>query len=352
MIGKLLDFLQKRGNNMEGWRGKHGVYLIAEIGGNHEGDFEYAQRLAELACASGVDAVKFQIYTSDELVNRVEDPDRYAHFKQFELTPEQYISIAKQCQRYGAAFTASVWDMSALEWIDPYLEFYKIGSGDLTAYPILRKIASLSKPIVLSTGLSTLDEVRATVQYIQSIDVRYKKKEYLALLQCTSMYPIPDEDANLKILDLFRKEFQLTIGYSDHTIGSSAAEIAVAIGAEIIEMHFTDTREGKSFRDHQVSFTCDEIKVLIEEIKKIKTLQGDCIKKPMNSEIDAGHVTSFRRAVYPGRDMKKGTILKEDDLTALRPNQGIDARKYDNVLGKKLKRDIKKYEKIQWIDVE
>jgi len=285
-------------------------------------------------------------------VSKKEDPVQNAHFKRFELTSDQYISLAKQCQENGVTFTASVWDMRALEWIDPYIKYYKIGSGDLTAYPILRNIASLSKPIILSTGLATLEEVRAAVEYIQSIDSRYKNKEYLALLQCTSMYPIPDEDANLKILDLFRKEFQLTIGYSDHTIGSSAAEIAVAIGAEIIEMHFTDTREGKFFRDHQVSFTCDEIKVFIEKIKKIKRLQGDYIKKPTNSEVKSGHVASFRRAVYPVRDIKQGTILKENDLTALRPNQGVDAREYDNLIGKRLKRDIKKYRRIQWIDIE
>lgn len=337
---------------MKGWQGKHGVYLIAEIGANHEGDFEYAQRLTELACASGVDAVKYQIYSSDALVSRIEDPDSNAHFKRLELTAEQYISLAKQCQQYGSTFAASVWDMSALEWINPYMDFYKIGSGDLTAYPMLRKIVSLGKPLILSAGLATLNEIMATVQYIQSMDDRYKDKKYLALLQCTSVYPVPDEDANLKALDLYRQEFQLTIGYSDHTIGSNAVEIAVAMGAEIIELHFTDTREGKAFRDHQVSFTCDEIKILIKKIRKIKDLQGDCIKKPMDSEINAGYVTSFRRAVYPVRDLKKGIILREDDLIVLRPNQGIDARDYNKVIGRKLKRDIRKHEKIEWIDIE
>ena len=143
------------------FKSKNGVYLIAEIGGNHEGDFEYAKRLTDLACQSGVDAVKFQIYTGNALVSKIEDPDRNIHFKRFELTPEQYICLAKQCQENGVTFTASVWDMRAFEWIDPYIKFYKIGSGDLTAYPILKNIASLSKPIILSTGLATLEEVRA-----------------------------------------------------------------------------------------------------------------------------------------------------------------------------------------------
>ena len=337
---------------MSCWQGKYGPYLIAEIGGNHEGKFEYAQRLTDLACKSGVDAVKFQIYTGDTLVSRVEEPERNAHFKRFELKPDEYILLARQCRKNGVEFTASVWDMNALEWIDPYMNFYKIGSGDLTAYPILKRIASIGKPIILSTGLSILDEVRATVDYIQSIDNRYTNKNFLALLQCTSMYPIPDEDANLKVMDMFRKEFQLTVGYSDHTVGADAVEIAVAMGAEIIEMHFTDTREGQSFRDHQVSFTCEEIKLLIDKIRKIKTLQGNMTKGPTTSEIEADHIPSFRRAVYPIKDLKAGTILTEEVLTSLRPNRGIDAREYERLVGKIVKRDLVAFQKMEMSDID
>jgi N,N'-diacetyllegionaminate synthase len=337
---------------MNYWQGKYGSYLIAEIGGNHEGNFEYAQRLTDLACKSGVDAVKFQIYTGDTLVSCVEEPARNAHFKRFELKPDEYILLAKQCRENGVEFTASVWDMNAFEWIDPYMNFYKIGSGDLTAYPIVKRIVSIGKPIILSTGLSALDEVRATVDYIQSIDNRYTNKNFLALLQCTSMYPISDEDANLKIMDMFRKEFQLTVGYSDHTVGTDAVEIAVAMGAEIIEMHFTDTREGQSFRDHQVSFTCEEIKLLIDKIRKIKTLQGSMVKEPTKSEIEAEHVNSFRRAVYPVKDLKAGTILTEQDVRVLRPNHGIDSRNYEKLLYKTLKKDLKAYQKMTWSDID
>ena len=337
---------------MNCWQGKYGPYLIAEIGGNHEGKFEYAQRLTDLACKSGVDAVKFQIYTGDTLVSRVEEPERNAHFKRFELKPDEYILLARQCRENGVEFTASVWDMNALEWIDPYMNFYKIGSGDLTAYPILKRIVSIGKPIILSTGLSTLDEVRATVDYIQSIDNRYKNKNFLALLQCTSMYPIPDEDANLKVMDMFRKEFQVTVGYSDHTVGADAVEIAVAMGAEIIEMHFTDTREGQSFRDHQVSFTCEEIKLLIDKIRKIKTLQGSMTKEPTTSEIEADHIHSFRRAVYPVKDLPAGKILTEDVITVLRPNRGIDAQDYAKLIGKRLKKDIVELHPFSWDDME
>jgi N-acetylneuraminate synthase/N,N'-diacetyllegionaminate synthase len=241
--------------------------------------------------------------------------------------------------------------MNALEWIDPYMTYYKIGSGDLTAYPVLKKIASIAKPIILSTGLSTLDEVSDAIKYIQSVNDIYKDKRFFALLQCTSMYPIPDEDANLKVMDLFRESFNLTVGYSDHTIGEDAVEIAVAMGAEIIEMHFTDNREGKTFRDHQISFTCDEIKLLIEKIRKIMTLQGSKVKSPTMSEIKAGHINSFRRAVYPVKDLTPETILSKDDLTTLRPNSGIDARDFDNLMGKQLKNKIEAFQRLDWNDL-
>ncbi len=336
---------------MPDWQGKHGAYLIAEIGGNHEGDFDYAKKLTQLACESGVDAVKHQIYTGDSIVSKIEDPQRNQHFKRFELNPEQYIALAKQCQQNSVEFLASVWDINAIEWIDPYLARYKVGSGDLTAYPILKNIVSTGKPIILSTGLATLEEIRDAVKYIQGLDVRYKQKQNLALLQCTSMYPIPDNEANLNAMNLLREEFNLTIGYSDHTIGTEAVQIAYSMGAEIIEMHFTNSREGKTFRDHQVSFTCDEIKHLIMGMKYIREIQGVSGKQPTNSEIETNHTVSFRRAVYPLRDLPKGTVIDENDITVLRPNHGIDARDFDKVVGQTVQKDLRALEKMDWDDL-
>jgi N,N'-diacetyllegionaminate synthase len=335
---------------MSVWQSKNGVYLIAEIGGNHEGDFNYAQHLTQLACDSGVDAVKFQIYTGDSLVSKVASFQRNQHFKKFELKPEQYIQLAQLCRANQVDFLASVWDVSALEWIDPYLPFYKIGSGDLTAYPVLKKIAAMDKPILLSIGLSTMAEVTATVNFLQSLDTRYGSKDYLALLQCTSMYPIPDSDANLNVISELRSKFNLPIGYSDHTIGSEAAEVAVAMGAEIIEIHFTDSRDGKIFRDHQVSFTKDEIAALIHKIQRIHALQGDAEKVLTTSELAADHVVSFRRAVYPTRNIPAGTAITATDLCVLRPNNGIDARDFDKVLGRVTAKDIQALYPLEWSD--
>jgi len=332
------------------WSGNCGVYLIAEIGGNHEGDFEYAKKLTQLACKSGVDAVKFQIYTGNSLVNPIESPERHKHFRKFELEPGEYVELAKICQMYEVEFAASVWDIQALEWIEPYMNWYKIGSGDLTSHPILKKITSLGKPIILSTGLATLSDVRESITFIQACDKRYRQKKQLALLQCTSMYPIPDDEANLSVIETFKKEFQLTIGYSDHTVGSDALEVAVAMGAEILEMHFTDSRENKLFRDHKVSLTSKEIQQLIQKIKKIKLLQGHGNKAPTPAEIEANHITSFHRAIYPSQDIEAGTIINENNICVLRPNTGIDAKDWEKLIGKRLKTSKLRFEKLQWSD--
>lgn len=337
---------------MNYWENDLGVYLIAEIGGNHEGNFDYALELTELACKSGVDAVKYQVYTGDTLVNPIIDPDRNQHFKKFELNIDHYKILAATCESHGVKFTASVWNTDALKWINRYIDFYKIGSGDMTCYPMLKEIALIGKPIVLSTGLSTFSEVVAAVEYIRKVNSYYLTNGTLAVLQCTSMYPIPNEDANLLVIGRFARELDVIPGYSDHTIGSQALKTAVALGARVLEMHFTDSREGKTFRDHKVSLTCDEIIKLTSEIKEVISLMGNGQKTPTLSEMSANHVTSFRRAVYPVRDLEKGHVICADDLIVLRPNKGIDAKYYEKILGSITKSHIRKFCILDWQDFE
>jgi N-acetylneuraminate synthase/N,N'-diacetyllegionaminate synthase len=329
-------------------KGKHGPLLIAEIGGNHEGDFEYAKRLTQLAIETDVDMVKFQIYTGDSLVSRLESPTRNAHFKKFELSRAQHLELAKMVTDAGLRYTSSVWDLSAIAWLDPYIPVYKIGSGDLTAYPVLRDTAKLGKPLIISTGLSTEEEVLEAIQFIQKVNPVYTAPEMLAVLQCTSMYPINPEDAHLHVMGRLKAQTGLTIGYSDHTEGSKALYYAVAMGAEVLEFHFTDSREGKVFRDHKVSLTPAEVKALIQEIGLIHRLQGSAHKAPTQIELDNGHELSFRRAVYPNQNLKAGTRLSAENLTVLRPNHGIDARAFDEVVGKQLKQDVEAHQKLDW----
>jgi len=326
------------------FKGKHGPLLIAEIGGNHEGDFDYAKKLVDLAIKADVDLIKFQIYQGDTIVNRYVSPQRNEHFKKFELTKEQHEKIAKYVIDNGIRYTASIWDMNYLDWVDKYIPIYKIGSGDLTSYPIIKEITNRNKPIVISTGLSSEKEVLEAIEFIQSQNKIYKSPDFLGVLQCTSMYPINYKDANLNVIPKLKELTGLTVGYSDHTIGLDALRTAYIMGAEILEFHFTDSRENKDFRDHKVSLTVDEVKKLIDDISDVRYLKGDPVKRLTEIEVANGHEKSFRRAVYPKMDISKGTIITEKHLTVLRPLEGIDARKFYDIVGKKAATNLHKYQ--------
>lgn len=331
--------------------GKHGPLLIAEIGGNHEGDFEYAKKLTELAIESDSDFIKFQIYSGDTLVNKHVCPVRNKHFKKFELSKEHYIELAKKVKDSGKKFMASIWDSKMIDWVDEYNPIYKIGSGDLLAYPLIKKMAETGKPIIISTGLASEDEVINTVNFIRQCNSKYEDSDFLAVLQCTSMYPIPDSDANLNVMSRLKQLTGTTVGFSDHTEGSYGLEVAVAMGAQVLEYHFTDSRENKSFRDHKVSLIKDEVLELIEKIKRIKQLQGSPIKKPTAIEIDNGHVESFRRGVYLKYDLPKGHVIQEEDLIILRPSPGLSSSHFYDIAGKTLSRSIKAFEVLQKTDI-
>ncbi|HBH23858.1 MAG TPA: N-acetylneuraminate synthase [Cytophagales bacterium] len=333
---------------MNAFRGKHGPLLIAEIGGNHEGDFEYAKELVNLAIESDVDYIKLQLYQGDSLVNPNISPDRNKHFKKFELSKSQYIDLAQMVIDAGKSFTSSVWDPEYLSWIDKYMDIYKIGSGDLTCYPILTKIAQKGKPIVLSTGLSMMNEVENSVAFLRSINSKYQSKDNLAVLQCTSMYPIENSDVHLNTMFTYKNKLDVTIGYSDHTTDLSALKYATAMRAEVLEFHFTDSRDNKTFRDHKVSLTKSEVLELIEEIKLIRTIQGSNEKQPLKIETDNNHVYTFRRAVYPKTDIPANTLISEEHLVTLRPNEGIGAEFFYELVGKYSAQDLKKYQKLDW----
>ncbi|QDM17976.1 N-acetylneuraminate synthase family protein [Tardiphaga sp. vice278] len=327
------------------------VLFIAEIGGNHEGDFAYAQQLLQLGLESGADIIKFQIYSGDTLVSSLERPDLNKHFKRFELSAEQYIALAEACIAGGAMFMASVWNAAAIDRVDRYIPIHKVGSGDLTCTPLIRKLVQTGKPIILSTGLSSLAEIEATVRFVEKTDPAYISERKLALLQCTSSYPCPDEDVHLLAMETLKSEFGLPVGFSDHSIGSLAVEAAVAMGAEIIEKHFTDTRDGKEFRDHKVSLTRDELRELLPRLRRIVTLRGSAKKHLTVAESDAAHQLSFRRAIYPARDIAAGEVFSEDNLTVLRPAHGLAADRFDEIVGKVARRALKAHEALREEDV-
>lgn len=316
--------------------GKSGVFTIAEVGGNHEGDFEYAKELVFQACQTAVDSVKLQVYTPSLLVNRNVDRNRYEHFKKFALKKDQYVELFEMISGCGKRVSASVWSLEELCQFEKYLDFIKIGSGDLTDALMLDAVKKTEKPVVLSTGLSNLEEISWA---LMRLGVNGKENK-VGLLQCTSMYPIPDIDSNLNVIQVFKEKFGVIVGYSDHTIGLKALELSVAAGARIQEFHFTNDREGKTFRDHLVSLTPIEVDELIERNVLSMTLLGSADKVPAISEDVSGHTKSFRKALYPVRDLKKYETVLTTDLVALRPLKGISAKDVDQLVGRRLNCDL------------
>lgn len=329
-----------------------GVFVIAEIGGNHEGDFAVARHLLELAATSGADAVKFQVYTPDTLVNREQSRERHRHFRGFALSLKQYKELAVMAGVLGVQFMASIWNRGLLAELDPFVAVHKIGSGDFNAYEIVEATVRTGKPIIQSCGLASMDDVEAYVRFVESLDPSYISDGKLCLMQCTVAYPSTDREANLAAMLQMSDRTGLPVGYSDHTFGTYAAEIAVAMGAQVIELHFTDDRAGKTFRDHEISVTRDEMRGFAQRVRKIKELQGSYEKKLTSIELATDHLVSFRRGVYPARDLEAGTVLERADLTSLRPNVGIDGREYFEVLGRRLKVDKKALERLDWDDLE
>ena len=328
------------------FEGKNGPLLIAEIGGNHEGSFDIAIKQTLLAIKSGCDVVKFQMYKGETLVNLKEDPSRYKHFKKFELKKNQYIKLAEICKKNNVIFCASIWDTSMISWVDKYLKFYKIGSGDLTSYPILEVFAKRKKPIILSTGLSNINEIKNSINFLKKQSNFYKLKNNLVIMQCTSSYPTPNEDLNLNIIETFKKNFKYLVGYSDHSIGNLALLTAYIKGAQVLEFHFTHDKKRK-FRDHKVSLDFKDLKKLINDIKSINQMLGGYIKKPTKSEIENGHIKSFRRSLYVKKDIQKGERISLDKIIVLRPENSTKPIYFKKF--KKLfyaKKNYKKYDRI------
>tara|TARA_E500000331_G_C17236437_1_gene705038 strand:+ start:810 stop:1817 length:1008 start_codon:yes stop_codon:yes gene_type:complete len=322
------------------------VKLIAEIGGNHEGDFNYALELLYLAIDAEVDSIKFQIYSGDTLVNERVDKDRKEHFDRFTFSSDKYKKIASICKSNNVDFSASIWNKAQLEEFDDFLSFYKIGSGDLTAYPLIESHCKKGKPIILSTGLSTLEEVKDTIDFICKCNPIYRNEDMLCIMQCTSSYPTPDRELNLEVIRTYQEEFDYSIGFSSHSTNPYALDYSIALGARVLEFHFTDKREGKEFRDHKVSLTKADVLDLKTRIPFLLNSLGSSSKHPTESEITSDHINSFRRAAYPNKHIPKGNTVSIEDFIFLRPQEGLPANSVYNVLGKKSLRDLEPMEPI------
>lgn len=322
-------------------------FIVAEAGVNHNGSLSIARRLVEAAVNAGADAVKFQSFRADRLVSRdcpkVEYQKRgtnagESHFemlRRLELSPQAHRELISQCRRWGILFMSSPFDEGSADLLEDLgVLAYKIPSGEITNFPLLSHVARKGKPVILSTGMATLEEVEAAVRTIQEAGNRE-----LILLHCVSNYPADPADANLRAMQTMAAHFGLPVGYSDHTPGVEVALAAVALGACVIEKHFTLDKEMPG-PDHRASAAPEELAALVRGIRLVDSALGDGRKVPASSEIPMSAV--IRKSIVAARNISTGTPLAADSLTAKRPGTGLSPALREQLLGRIAKRDIPK----------
>ena len=300
--------------------------MIAEVGVNHEGDFDAARHLLQLAADAKADAVKFQAYYIRELryISPFADPERFERSQRNELTLDQFRQLAQDAQVAGVMFLCTCFDPETVEALSDVLPAFKIASGDVTNVPLLRAIGRTRKPVILSTGMAVEQQIERALVELAGDDDLETAKARTVLLQCTSSYPCPPEQAQLRAMDWLTHRFGCRVGYSDHTLGTLACQAAVARGACVIEKHFTDQKIGRTFRDHAMSVEPDEFRELVEVVRQTTVLLGSGGKQVQPGERDS--MTPARRSIGVRRDLPAGTVLSEDMLVALRPASGWPMR--------------------------
>jgi len=321
------------------------VTIIAEAGVNHNGDLKLAKELAKEAKDSGADIVKFQTAKLESLVTRtapmteyqkqntMRDESQLEMLKKILLSYGEFVELAEYCKAIGIKFLSTPFDLESIDFLAGLgVDLWKIPSGEITNYPYLVKIAGLHQPIILSTGMSTLEEVEEAVDLLLS-----QGAEKLTLLHCTSQYPTPIEDVNLRAMLTLRDRFHVDVGYSDHTAGIEVPIAAVALGATVIEKHFTLSRDMEG-PDHKASLEPHELRGMVEAIKKVECALGDSIKRVADSERD--NLKIVRKSIVAARDIKKGEIFTEHNLTTKRPGTGVSPMQWDSIIGTVADRDF------------
>ena len=315
--------------------------IVAEIGVNHEGDFGLARQMIEEAAEAGAHAVKFQTYYASKNVylSNAIDEERFQRTIGYEFSFDQFRELKRLADDRGVIFLSTPFDLGSLDLIDELCPAIKIASGDLTFHPLLKKAAQKSKPIILSTGMAGEDEIEAALQVIEQASSR-PLNETVIVLHCVSSYPCPDEHANLETMVWLKERFGVRTGCSDHTLGIFAATTAIAMGACVIEKHFTYRKEDQTFRDHAISADKEEMRELVENAKRIKVVKGTVQKQ--RNEIEADNAVAMRRSLGAMSELKQGDVLTEQSITFLRPASGIPTSELEKVLGSKMVRDIEK----------
>jgi len=331
------------------------VIIIAEAGVNHNGDYENAKKLIQAASNAGADYVKFQTFKADKLVskdakkadyqiaNSKQGGDtQYEMLKKLEISEAWHYDLIKYANECGIKFLSTGFDEQSIDFLDSLnIDLFKVPSGEITNKPYLEHIAKKRKPIIISTGMSTIEEIGEAINILNENKI---SKEDITILHCNTEYPTPMKDVNLLAMNSIRKQFCIKVGYSDHTMGIEVPIAAVALGARVIEKHFTLDKQMEG-PDHKASLDPDELKEMVKAIRNIElALSGDGIKKP--SESESKNITVARKSIYLNKDLFRGHLITEEDLIALRPGDGISPMEWNNVINRKLITDKNKFEKL------
>ena len=338
---------------------KNKVIIIAEAGVNHNGDILIAKKLIDVAVEAGVDYVKFQTFKADKLVSKSAKKANYQHsnindgddsqynmLKNLELSHIDHLELIEYCNDKNIKFFSTAFDVEGVTYLNNLgLEMFKIPSGEITNYPYLKSIALLGKPVIMSTGMCNEYEIKQAVNVLIQFGIM---KENISILHCNTEYPTPMKDVNLKAMLSIRDEFDVEIGYSDHTLGIEVSTAAVALGAKIIEKHFTLDRTLPG-PDHAASLEPDELKAMVKAIRNIElALSADGVKKPSEREIK--NITIARKSIYLNKSLSKGQVILEEDLIALRPGDGISPMEWNTIIGKELVKEKQKFDKLFFSD--
>jgi len=313
--------------------------VVAEIGVNHEGSFEKALELVGLAAETGADAVKFQSYEPYRYAS-TSDMERFERVGRFGLSGEEFTLLAKEAYRLGVGFFSTPLDESSVPLVDSIGSVIKIASPDMNFEPTVRAAAATGKPLIISTGLGTPEEIDRTLEWVQDEIGSTPLADRVVLLHCVSAYPTPLDEINLLSIPYLNDRYPVYVGFSDHTLGLHAARAAVALGAVVIEKHFTDQKEGRTFRDHEMSADPDDLKILVDEVRLIRSSLG--VRDKHRAESELGNLKPLRKGVVAARDLPAGTVLTQDDLMYARPATELSYDQAGAIVGRTLTQAIAK----------
>ncbi len=337
-----------------------GTLIIAEAGVNHNGKIDLAKKLVDVAKEAGADFVKFQTFKASKLVSKTArkadyqiknindgDDSQYQMLKKLELTEEMHDALIKYCKEKEIGFLSTAFDIESADYLKSIgINLFKVPSGEITNYPLLKKIAEIADEVILSTGMCNMSEIEAALKVITNNGI---PKNKVTILHCNTDYPTPMKDVNLNAMNSIKEHLGTSVGYSDHTEGIEIPIAAVAMGAECIEKHFTldKTLPGP---DHVASLEPDELIEMVKSIRNIEKALGDGVKKPSPSE--SKNIAIARKSIHTNDFIKAGDIITSENIVMKRPGNGISPMEYENVLGKRFNKDLEPDQLLTYNDIE